>query len=137
MEKAKGKTNYDPKLVCFTCGFGWGYLNSSGYAKMLEHMIPVLCSGKVDTTHIMEAFRKGADGVLILGCPDGDCHFQNGNYQARKRVLLMRRALRAFGIEPERLMIKLDMDPEGATVSPLIEKMREQLSRLGPLSSIV
>jgi F420-non-reducing hydrogenase iron-sulfur subunit len=137
MGKAKCKADYNPKLVCFTCGFGWGYLNSSGYAKDLENVIPVLCSGKVNTEHIMEAFRKGADGVLILGCPDGDCHFQNGNYQARKRVLLMHKTLQAFGIEPDRLMIKLNMDPEGALIPTLIEEMRDHLANLGPLSSVV
>lgn len=134
MDKTRSKTRFVPKLVCFTCKFGWGYLDGKGSGKELENAVPVICSGKVDAVHIMDAFRNGADGVLILGCPDGGCHFQNGNYQARKRVLLMRKTLKDFGIETERLVIKLDMDPEGKTVTSLIEQMREKLLGLGPLS---
>jgi F420-non-reducing hydrogenase iron-sulfur subunit len=137
MDKKMAKKDFNPKLVCFTCKFGWGYLNGSGKINDLENVIPVMCSGKVDTIHIMEAFRKGADGVLILGCPDGECHFQNGNYQARKRVLLMRKALKGFGIEPERLMIKMSMDPEGTSIPTFIKDMKELVSKLGPLSPSV
>lgn len=125
---------HNPRIVCFTCRFGWGYLNETGRFADLHEVIPVLCSGKVDTASIMDAFRKGADGVLILGCPDGECHYQNGNYQARKRVLLMRKALEAFGIEQERIGIELDVDPEGTKIDGIIDDMRERIARLGPLS---
>jgi F420-non-reducing hydrogenase iron-sulfur subunit len=137
MEKAKTKTIFSPRLVCFTCKFGWGYLNTGEFSKEFKNIIPVMCSGKVDTLHIVDAFRKGADGVLILGCADGNCHFQNGNYQARKRVFLMRKTLKEFGIEPERVMIKLDMDPEGVMIGSLIDQMHENLTKLGPVSPTV
>jgi len=137
MEKAKTKTQFSPRLVCFTCKFGWGYLNSGLFSKEFKNIIPVMCSGKVDTQHIVDAFRKGADGVLILGCSDGSCHFQNGNYQARKRVLLMRKTLKEFGIEPERVIIKLDMDPEGVMIASLIDQMHKNLAKLGPVSPTV
>jgi coenzyme F420-reducing hydrogenase delta subunit len=137
MEKAKTKAIFSPRLVCFTCKFGWGYLNSGEFSKEFKNIIPVMCSGKVDTQHIVDAFRNGADGVLILGCSDGSCHFQNGNYQARKRVLLMRKTLKEFGIEPERVMIKLDLDPEGVMIPSLIDQMHESLAKLGPVSPTV
>lgn len=137
MKKTKEDTPYSPKLVCFTCRFGWGYLNGGKRYEELQHVVPVMCSGKVDASFVMEAFRKGADGVLILGCPDGECHFQNGNYQARKRVLLLRKTLKEFGIEPERVVIRLSLDPEGTMIPAVIEQMRESLSRLGPLSPSV
>ncbi|HVN71391.1 MAG TPA: hydrogenase iron-sulfur subunit [Desulfomonilia bacterium] len=137
MKKSKESAVYEPKLVCFTCKFGWGYLNGKKSYEQIEQVVPVMCSGKVDAAYIMDAFRKGADGVLILGCPDGECHFQNGNYQARKRVLLLRKTLKEFGIEPERVMIKLDMDPQGEQIPSMIEQMRESLARLGPVSPSV
>jgi F420-non-reducing hydrogenase iron-sulfur subunit len=96
-----------------------------------------MCSGKVDTTHIMNAFREGADGVLILGCPDKECHFQTGNYQARKRVLLLRKTLKEFGIEPRRLKIEFNLDPEGARIPVVIEEMKKEIKSLGPLSPTV
>ena len=128
---------FTPKLVCFSCKFGWGYLNGNGYTKKLKNLIPVMCSGKVDTTHIMNAFREGADGVLILGCPDKECHFQTGNYQARKRILLLRKALKEFGIEPDRLKIALSLDPEGSQIPVVIEAMKKEIKALGPLSPTV
>jgi F420-non-reducing hydrogenase iron-sulfur subunit len=128
---------YLPKLVCFSCKFGWGYVNGAGVAAEVKNLVPVICSGKVDTTHIMEAFRKGADGVLILGCPEGECHFQIGNFQARKRIALLRKTLGEFGIEPQRLMIRLDLDPEGKKIPTVINEMGRELQQLGPLSSLV
>lgn len=130
-------SEYIPKLVCFSCKFGWGYLFGDKISAEVKNLIPVICSGKVDTTHIMEAFQNGADGVLILGCPDGECHFQNGNYQARKRIMLLRKTLREFGIEPERLMLKLNIDPEGKKIPEYINEMGLQIRELGPLASVV
>lgn len=130
-------TDFIPKLVCFSCKFGWGYLNSNGYDKQIKNFIPVICCGKVDTTHIIGAFKEGADGVLILGCPDGQCHFKTGNYQARKRVLLLHKVLKQFGIEPGRLKIALNIDPEGARIPILIEEMKTVVQSLGPLSPTV
>jgi len=130
-------TEFIPKLVCFSCKFGWGYLNSNGYDKQIKNLIPVICIGKVDTTHIIGAFKDGADGLLILGCPDGQCHFKTGNYQTRKRILLLQNILKEFGIEPGRLKIALNIDPEGAQIPILIEEMKTEVGSLGPLPSMV
>jgi F420-non-reducing hydrogenase iron-sulfur subunit len=125
---------YEPKIITFSCSFGWGYLvGGEVLALRLKHWIPVICSGKVDSTHIMKAFRQGADGVLILGCPDGDCHFQDGNYQTRKKVHLLHRVLGSFGVEPERLRIELGIDPEGQTIAKLAESLARDIRHLGPV----
>ena len=128
---------FTPRLVCFSCKFGWGYLNGNGHAKKIKNLIPVACSGKVDATHIIDAFRKGADGVLILGCADKQCHFQTGNYQARKRVLLLKKTLKEFGIEPGRLKIAFDLDPAGAKIPLFVEEMRKEIEAMGPLFAAV
>lgn len=123
---------YKPKIVCFACKFGWGYLDIN-VVRTIPGLIPVICSGKVDTTHIIEAFASGADGVLILGCPEGDCHFQIGNYQARKRLFLLRKTLQTFGIKPKRLQIKLENDPEGNRIQVFMDEMASEIKDLGPL----
>ncbi|MGC9323640.1 MAG: hydrogenase iron-sulfur subunit [Desulfomonilia bacterium] len=128
---------YSPKVVCFSCKFGWGYLQGNGGIKSIQNLIPVTCSGSVSAQNIIDAFRKGADGVLVLGCPDGECHFQNGNYQTRKRILLIRKTLKDFGIEPERLKFKLDIDPEGKKIKGYLQEMEKEIKRLGPLSPTV
>jgi F420-non-reducing hydrogenase iron-sulfur subunit len=126
--------NFEPKLVCFSCKFGWGYLgNESALASQIKNWVPIICSGKVDTTYIVDAFKHGADGVLILGCPEGDCHYQDGNFEARKRVYLLQKVLKAYGIEPGRVQIELAIDPEGKKIPELVKKMSEVVKKLGPV----
>ncbi len=121
-----------PKIVCFSCKFGWGYLTDEAtLAKQIENWIPIICTGKIDTTDIMNAFDQGADGVLILGCPEGDCHYQDGNYEAKKRVHLLSRLLEPMGIEKARIRIELGSDPEGKRIPQLIKDMSQDLTKLG------
>jgi len=127
-------SQYEPKLVCFSCKFGWGYLvDESDLSREIENWIPIICTGKIDTTHIMDAFEKGADGILILGCPEGDCHYQDGNYEVKKRAHLLRKMLEPMGIEKERVKIELSSDPEGRRIPQLVKEMKKELAKLGPL----
>ena len=126
-------SQYKPKLVCFSCKFGWGYLaDEDTLSNEIENWIPIICTGKIDATHIINAFEEGADGILILGCPEGDCHYQDGNYEAKKRVYLVRRLLESIGIEKERIRIELSIDPEGKRIPQLVKEMSKELIKLGP-----
>ena len=124
---------YEPKLVCFSCNFSWGYLADEGtLSSKIDNWVPLICTGKIDATHMLEAFKAGADGILILGCPEGDCHYQDGNYEVKKRVYLIRRLLESIGIEKERIRIELTRDPEGTRIPALVKEMRQELAKLGP-----
>jgi F420-non-reducing hydrogenase iron-sulfur subunit len=128
---------YKPRLVCFSCKFGWGYLSDEpALASRITNWIPVICSGKIDTSHILKAFRAGADGVLILGCSEGHCHYQDGNVQTKKKVLLLQKVLETFGIEPQRLKIQFSMDAEGKNIPLLINTMEKKLVKLGPIKRL-
>ena len=130
-------SSYEPKLVTFSCKFGWGYLNDEGaLMKQIKNWVPIICSGKVDSSHILSAFRRGADGVLILGCRGGDCHYQDGNYEARKRVYLLHKILESYGIEKERLRIELSIDPEGDRIPQLVKEMSDRIAKLGPVKKL-
>jgi len=127
-------SQYKPKVVCFSCKFGWGYLtDEDALSSKIENWIPIICTGKIDATHMIDAFEEGADGILILGCPEGDCHYQDGNYEAKKRVYLLRRLLESIGIEKERIRIELSIDPEGRRIPQLVKEMSKELAKLGPL----
>jgi coenzyme F420-reducing hydrogenase delta subunit len=124
---------YEPKLVCFSCQFGWGYLmDEDALSIKVEHCVPLICTGKIDAAHMLEAFRAGADGILILGCPEGECHYQDGNYEAKKRVYLVRKLLESIGIEKERIRIELSSDPEGTKIPKMVEQMKKDLAEMGP-----
>ena len=129
--------HYEPKLVCFSCKFGWGYLaDEEDLSHRIKNWVPIICSGKIDAIHILDAFKQGADGVLILGCPEGDCHYQDGNYEARKRGYLVQKILGAYGIEPERLRIELAVDPEGRTIPQMVKEMSDAVAKLGPVKKV-
>ena len=128
---------YEPKLVCFSCKFGWGFLSEEeSLSRGIRNWVPIICSGKIDTVYLLEAFRQGADGVLVLGCPEGDCHYQDGNFEARKRLYLLQKVIQSFGIEKERLRIELSMDPEGKRIPQLVKEMSDSIGKLGPLRRI-
>lgn len=129
--------DYEPKLVCFSCKFGWGYLaDENVLSRRIKNWVPIICSGKVDAARILDAFRRGADGVLILGCRGGDCHYQDGNFEAKKRVYLLHKLLESCGIEKERLRIELSMNPEGNRIPQLVKEMSDRIKKLGPVKKI-
>ena len=130
-------SDFEPKVVCFSCKFSWGYLADEAYlSSRIKNWIPIICSGKVDAKHVVEAFQRGADGVLILGCPEGDCHYQDGNFEIKKRVQLLRGVLDSYGIEPERVRMELSLDPEGKMIPELVKNMAETVRKLGPVQQI-
>ena len=130
-------SEHNPKVVCFSCKFSWGYLTDEAtLSAQIKNWIPIICTGKIDTTHILDAFKEGADGILILGCPEGDCHYQDGNYEARKKIYLVRRLLESYGIEKERLRLELSIDPDGSRISQLMKEMSKDLAKLGPVRKI-
>jgi NADPH-dependent glutamate synthase beta subunit-like oxidoreductase/coenzyme F420-reducing hydrogenase delta subunit/NAD-dependent dihydropyrimidine dehydrogenase PreA subunit len=128
----KEKIANEPGVVCFACRFGWGYA-SDGPVANLKSLVPVVCIGKVDATDILGAFHKGADGVLMLGCADGDCHFQDGNQEARKRMYLLHKILESFGIARERLEVVTAIDAQAEKLPGIINSFTDRLKGLQPL----
>jgi F420-non-reducing hydrogenase iron-sulfur subunit len=94
-----------------------------------------MCSGRVDPTFILKAFESGADGVLILGCHPGDCHYAEGNYKTRRRLPLMKKMLGQLGIEEGRIRLEWVSASEGDRYATIVDEMTEQVRQLGPFSS--
>lgn len=128
---------YKPRIVCFACKFGWGYLFPDLFDQArTPEWIPVACSGKIEVRHILSAMKKGADGVLILICREGNCHFQDGNFKTEAKAVLTRSVLTAHGIDADRVRIVSDLDPDGATIQKLVADLRHDIQKLGPLELI-
>ena len=94
--------------------------------------IRVMCSGRIEPTFVLKAFRQGADGVLICGCHPGDCHYQEGNYRCLRRFHLLQKYIRQMGIEPERLKLEWISASEGKQYAELINSFTQTISELGP-----
>ena len=131
-------TPFEPKIVAFFCNWctytaaDLAGISRMQYAKNVR-VIRLMCSGRVDPQFVLAAFRQGADGVLIGGCHPGDCHYQEGNYNALRRFELLKPMLRAFGIEEERLRLEWISAAEGDKVQRVCNEMTEQVRTLGPL----
>ena len=95
-------------------------------------IIRVPCTGKVDLIHILRAFEKGADGVYVVGCMEGDCHFNSGNFRARKRVEQAKEILSTIGIEKERVVMYNLSSSEGPRFAQFATEMDESIRTLGP-----
>ncbi len=90
------------------------------------------CTGKVEVNHLLAAFERGADGVIVAGCLEGGCHFQEGNLRARRRVKRARQLLEEIGLEPERLEMFNLSSAEGIRFAEIVAQMHERIVQLGP-----
>jgi len=131
-------TEYEPKLVGFLCNWcSYAGADLAGVSRFQYppnlRVIRVMCSGRVHPAYILEAFRDGADGVLVAGCHiPTDCHYISGNFKAQRRVAMVKRLMEQLGIEPERLRLEWISAAEGEKFAKTIREMTEDLKRLGP-----
>ena len=95
-------------------------------------IIRVPCTGKVDLIHLLRAFEKGADGVSVVGCMEGDCHYNSGNFRAKKRVAQARKVLDSVGIGAERVQMYNLSSSEGPRFARFAEEMADRIRALGP-----
>ena len=103
--------NFEPNIIGFVCNWctyaGADLAGSSRYSYPPNvKLIRLMCSGRVDPAFILETFARGADGVFVGGCHiPSDCHYQQGNFKALKRVTMLKKLISEMGVEPDRLEI--------------------------------
>ncbi len=90
------------------------------------------CTGKIDVIHILRAFEKGADGVYVVGCMEGDCHFNEGNFRARKRAEQAAKILDKVGVGGERVRMYNLSSGEGPLFAQYSTEMVNMIKELGP-----
>jgi F420-non-reducing hydrogenase iron-sulfur subunit len=94
--------------------------------------IRVMCSGRVEPTLVLKAFKNGADGVLICGCHPGDCHYQEGNYRCLRRYHVLQKYIQQMGIESGRLKLEWISASEGKQYANLINDFTQKIQEMGP-----
>jgi F420-non-reducing hydrogenase iron-sulfur subunit len=130
--------SFEPRIVGFLCNWcSYTGADLAGTARMKypPNVLPirVMCSGRVDPGFILDAFRNGADGVLVCGCHPGDCHYVEGNYKCLRRIPLTKKILQGMGIPPERLRLEWVSASEGARFQEVITEFTSQIQALGPM----
>ena len=131
-------TRFEPKIVgflCRWCSYQGADLAGTSRINYPPNIIPikVMCSGRVDPMFVLKALRDGADGVIIMGCHPGDCHYQEGNYNALRRFILLKRMLDQLGIEDGRVRLEWVSAAEGERFGQVVTEMVETVRALGPL----
>ncbi len=126
----------DRKTIIFFCE--WSShpgLKLSRYAEeesgKEQKMIVSMCQGRVSPELILEAFGKGAWGVMLASCPPDECE-HDANYKARRRILLTQKVLEQFGIEKDRLQMEWISKGDAAAFDKAVLNFESHITELGP-----
>jgi len=131
--------SWEPKIVGFLCNWcSYRGADLAGTARIKYapnvRIIRVMCSARIEPAFILKAFQAGADGVMVLGCHPGDCHYQEGNYKTMRRMPLLQKLLAQMGIEEDRVRLEWVSASEGERFATLVNEITEKVRALGPLS---
>jgi len=132
------ESSFEPKIVGFLCNWcSYAGADLAGVSRIQYppniRIIRVMCSGRIDPAFVLEAFKDGADGVLVAGCHlPSDCHYISGNFKAERRIILLRKVIEEFGIEPERLRLEWVSASEGDRWAAVVRSMVDEIKKLGP-----
>ncbi|MFP4005858.1 MAG: hydrogenase iron-sulfur subunit [Candidatus Hadarchaeia archaeon] len=130
-------SNFEPQIVGILCKWcTYQAADTAGTSRMEypSNVTPlkVQCSGRVDPTFVLKAFREGADGVFIGGCHPGDCHYDEGNYNSKGRVTLLKKVLEQFGVDGDRLRLEWISAAEPKKFADTIAEFTEHIRDKGP-----
>jgi heterodisulfide reductase subunit A len=125
-----------PKVLAFLCNWcGYAAADLAGVSRIQyasnTRTIRLLCSGRVHSKFVYDAFLNGMDAVLIVGCHPADCHYITGVQQTMKTVPNTQKALEKLGIDPSRLQLEFASAAEGAAYAAIINKFTSDMQKLG------
>jgi F420-non-reducing hydrogenase iron-sulfur subunit len=136
-DSKKVQTEFKPKILAFCCN--WCAYAGADLAGVSRFQMPtdvrvirVMCSGRVPPELVIRALANGLDGVMILGCHPGECHYSEGNYLTRRRAHVLKGLLSYIGIEPERFQLRWVSAAEGAKFSDVVKETTNKITALGP-----
>jgi coenzyme F420-reducing hydrogenase delta subunit len=137
-EEAPSPAEWTPKIAAFLCNWcSYAGADLAGGSRIKYpasvRIIRVPCSARIDPKLVLKALERGADGVLVSGCHPGDCHYTEGNYHARRRMLMFRRLMEFLGLEPQRFQMSWVSASEGPKWAQVVTEITDEISALGPL----
>ncbi len=128
---------FEPRILAFCCNWcSYAGADLAGVSRIQYppniRIIRVMCSGRVEPEFVAKALSSGADGVLVLGCHIGDCHYIHGNHQTAKRMAVLKRILGYLGIDPGRVRLEWVSAAEGARFAEVVTEFTKEIKELGP-----
>lgn len=127
---------FEPKIIGFLCNWcSYAGADIAGTSKLdiPPSLVPVkvMCSSRVNPVLVANALLQGADGVMIAGCHPGDCHYEKGNYFARRRFAYTKKVVGSLGLEAERLELFWVSAAEGARFAEVVNKFTTRIKGMG------
>ncbi len=127
----------EPIIVAFCCHYcAYAAADLAGSMRLQYpanvRVLRLPCTGKIEVSYLLAAFERGVDGVIVAGCLEGGCHFEEGNLRARRRVERTQGILKEIGLEPERLEMYNLSSAEGTRFAEIVTEMSQRLAQLGP-----
>ena len=128
---------FEPRVIVFACNWcSYSGADLAGTSRFQyptnSRIIRVMCSGRVDPSFIMKAFRNGADGVMVSGCHPADCHYINGNEKTEQRVKFLKRFLTQVGLDSRRLHLEWISGSEGEKFARGTTEFTDTIRQMGP-----
>jgi len=128
---------FEPKIIAFACNWcTYAAADIAGTSRIHYpanvRIVRVMCSGMVDPIYVLKAFEMGADGVLVAGCHEMDCHYLNGPLKCDAMFEKLKRVVNTLGLEDQRLRREMISTSESPIFAQVIEEMVEQIKKLGP-----
>jgi F420-non-reducing hydrogenase iron-sulfur subunit len=129
--------DFEPRIIAFLCNWcSYAGADLAGVSRLQYppnvRVIRVMCSGSVSPHHLLHAYQRGADGILVAGCHIGDCHYLKGNYMTLKRMKFMEGLLSFVGYNSERLRLEWISAAEGIRFAEVIRDFTNTVKTLGP-----
>ena len=134
-------SEYNPKILAILCNWcSYAGADLAGSSRMHYppniRIIRVPCSGRIDPMFVLKGFQRGFDGVMVLGCHPGDCHYAKGNFYARRRIPLLEHLMQDLGIPKERFHFEWVSASEGRRFADIVTDFTEKLSEMGAFGKV-
>jgi len=128
---------FEPRIVGFLCNWcSYAGADLAGVSRIQYptniRIIRLMCSGRVDPVIVLDTLINGADGVLVMGCHFGDCHYTVGNFYAERKFRMLKRLIALTGLEDGRLRLEWVSASEGARFADIVREFTNQIKALGP-----
>ncbi|RLG71381.1 MAG: methyl-viologen-reducing hydrogenase subunit delta [Methanobacteriota archaeon] len=128
---------FKPKILVFCCNWcSYAAADLAGVSRLQMppdfRVVRVMCSARVRPEYVIKAIARGVDGVMILGCHIGDCHYISGNHRTKKRFAVITKLLEHIGVNPKRVLVDWVSAAEGHRYQELVTNFVKTIKELGP-----
>ena len=129
--------DFTPKILAFLCNWcSYAGADLAGISRLQYpptiRAVRVMCSARVDPLFVIKPLLRGIDGVLIGGCHPGECHYLEGNYYTRRRIVMLKKLLEVIGIDHNRVRLEWVSASEGPKFADTVRDFTETIRTVGP-----